>query len=559
MALRPVVQGLYNRQGWPSSATARGLISGFISEPGWNQLQGAQDGSILHPNPIDEDLALLRANWPGAKMKVRVGRAGGFDHATWLRTLCGEFPMYESRDNRFPAPTQIVRWWVDAYVQAYTVLMEKLALEYDNEVDFPEIIEFTFSQGRTFYMEPFIRQIAAKNADGTSINAEAILNAGYTPTLNNNSMYDSIPAHDAFKSIRTSIAISPTQYYDPSTRKGAGEVFNNSSHSVVFGRKMRKILGRRAVLGNNAYTAPLKSPAALYTFLEDMGAPLYYQTENPKEISGQLKATRTQSMDSSRNNMIELPGTYPWGSLIKNADGSFGPGEDPNDTLTDSEVTTWDDDITTNPTETAPGIPGNFNVVVNSSTQVTCSWVYPTGLGIIEIRIYKDGVLAKTVQTYPNDKKTSVILTEQPAGTNVWTARSYNMEESADSNAVTKTLSGGGGGTDTQAPTAPVITSAAQNDVGVVPIVWNASTDNSGTITRYGIERDGVEIGTTTALTFTDNNPIPRSTHVYVVRAYDPAGLNTPSAGKSVVIRAAVEPEVVTGWTKGRRRRWKNR
>lgn len=561
MALRPVTQGCYNRKGWATNATARTLTSGFIAEPGWTQLQGnVQNGPIIHPNPIDDALELLRGDPNDLKLKVRIGRAGGGDHPAWLRTLVGDFHMEDPRDTfNWPNGVDVVCWWKDDYIEAYTVLMEKLALEYEDEVLFPELLEFTMSLGRTFYMEPFIRQISAtaKNPDGTTywINADAILNAGYTPALDNSSRLAGIEAHAAFAQIRMSIAISPNQYYDPVDKKGKGELFNNSSFSVIAGRHARKVLGRRAVLGNNAYTAPLKTPTALYTYLEDMGAPMYYQTENPNRIWPHLKDTRVQSMNSSRNNMIELPGTYPYASVIQPPNPGAG-SKDPADTLTDTEVSTWDADLVSNVTETTPSAPTSFTATVASSTQVDFTWVYPAeGVGIIEIRIYQNGTLKKTVQTYPNDKKLATSVTGLVAGTtSTWLARAYNGVEGPDSNTQTKTTSGTPTG-DTTPPNAAVITSATENADGHVVIAWNAATDNSGTITRYDIERDGTVIGsTTTALTFTDSAPVRGATHVYRVRAFDPSDLNTASAAVSVVISGVpTTPPIATGWRCGRK------
>ena len=56
---------------------------------------------------------------------------------------------------------------------------------------------------------------------------------------------------------------------------------------------------------------------------------------------------------------------------------------------------------------------------------------------------------------------------------------------------------------------------------------WNAAYDNTGYATSYLIYRNGTKIGKTSALTFTDPNPIHGATSSYAVKAADAAGNNS--------------------------------
>ena len=58
---------------------------------------------------------------------------------------------------------------------------------------------------------------------------------------------------------------------------------------------------------------------------------------------------------------------------------------------------------------------------------------------------------------------------------------------------------------------------------------WTASTDNVG-VTGYNILRNGVQIGTSTTTSYTDNSVASNTAYTYTVIAYDAAGIvSTPS------------------------------
>ena len=78
------------------------------------------------------------------------------------------------------------------------------------------------------------------------------------------------------------------------------------------------------------------------------------------------------------------------------------------------------------------------------------------------------------------------------------------------------------GEADTTAPTAPPgIDGALDGDVATIG--WKPSTDDRG-VAAYRVLRDGVEIGSTTATTFTDSGLAPATAYLYTVVAVDAAG-----------------------------------
>jgi len=103
-------------------------------------------------------------------------------------------------------------------------------------------------------------------------------------------------------------------------------------------------------------------------------------------------------------------------------------------------------------------------------------------------------------------------------------------------------------GSDGQAPSAPGSLSAAPASSTSVQLSWTAATDNVG-VAGYRVYRGGVQIGTTTALSYLDTGLQPQTTYGYEVRAYDAAGNVGPAASASAITPAAdnVAPSVPTG------------
>ncbi len=81
---------------------------------------------------------------------------------------------------------------------------------------------------------------------------------------------------------------------------------------------------------------------------------------------------------------------------------------------------------------------------------------------------------------------------------------------------------GGGGGGDTQAPTAPTL-SVNKVKAESVSMKWTASTDNIG-VTGYNVYRDGQLLTTVNKLKYKDITVQPNTTYTYTIKALDAAG-----------------------------------
>ena len=76
---------------------------------------------------------------------------------------------------------------------------------------------------------------------------------------------------------------------------------------------------------------------------------------------------------------------------------------------------------------------------------------------------------------------------------------------------------------DTQSPSVPMNVTAAGQTSSSVQVTWSASTDNTG-VMGYAVYRNGVEVGTSLATSYTDIGLTPSTTYYYAVSAYDVSG-----------------------------------
>ncbi|MFD8915950.1 glycoside hydrolase family 6 protein [Streptomyces sp. NPDC059575] len=97
----------------------------------------------------------------------------------------------------------------------------------------------------------------------------------------------------------------------------------------------------------------------------------------------------------------------------------------------------------------------------------------------------------------------------------------------------------GGGGGDTQAPTAPTGVAVSATTADSVSLTWRAATDNTG-VTGYDVYRDGVRAGSVTGTSYTDTGLSASTTYAYTVKAKDAAGnLSAASAAVSATTKAS--------------------
>src|SRR6267143_1734098 len=119
------------------------------------------------------------------------------------------------------------------------------------------------------------------------------------------------------------------------------------------------------------------------------------------------------------------------------------------------------------------------------------------------------------------------------------------------SQSVTVTVSNGPP-PDTTPPSAPTGLTASAVSSSQINLSWTASSDNVG-VSGYRVFRNGAQIATTSATSFTNTGLSPSTTYTYAVAAFDAAGnLSARSSPASATTPAAPDttpPSVPTGLT----------
>lgn len=163
--------------------------------------------------------------------------------------------------------------------------------------------------------------------------------------------------------------------------------------------------------------------------------------------------------------------------------------------------------------------PGNVQAVATSGTTVTVSW--DTVVGAAAYRVYRGGVqVTQTTNRSFND-----------TGLTPGTAYSYTVSsldtinlESSQSSPVSVTTA--------STPAVPTGLTAVATTGGVV-LDWNNVTGATG----YSIFRNGTEIDTSTASTYTDTEIDPSTTYRYAVSATNAAGDSDESGEVTVTTK----------------------
>ncbi|MFC4586111.1 glycosyl hydrolase family 18 protein [Sphaerisporangium corydalis] len=169
---------------------------------------------------------------------------------------------------------------------------------------------------------------------------------------------------------------------------------------------------------------------------------------------------------------------------------------------------------------TAPSTPGSLRSTATTSSSVSLAWNASTdNVAVTGYNVYRGGNLVTTA--------TGTTYTD--GGLAASTAYSYTVRArdaagnlSANSNQISVTTQGGGGG-DTTAPSTPGSLRSTATSSSSVSLAWNASTDNVG-VTGYNVYRGGSLVTTATGTTYTDGGLAASTAYSYTVRARDAAG-----------------------------------
>ncbi|MGB8455797.1 MAG: hypothetical protein WCD89_26210 [Anaerocolumna sp.] len=190
-----------------------------------------------------------------------------------------------------------------------------------------------------------------------------------------------------------------------------------------------------------------------------------------------------------------------------------------------------------------PTAPTNLSMS-GSADAIILRWdASSDDVGVEGYKIYRDGVeIGTTADTYYTDD------TLTGTGSYVYTVKAYDADGnlSQESAALTVTISDGDGSDpsgNNGIPTAPTNLSISGTSLSVI-LSWDASSDDVG-VEGYKIYRDGVEIGTTTDTSYTDDTITKAGTYLYTVKAYDAEGnLSEASGGFYLTVEDNQAPSV---------------
>jgi hypothetical protein len=294
-ALKPPLQGLVDRTGFPRSRKLIPQVAGFVVDVPWADLQPEAGGPISPHNPIDKAISQIRALPTSQRhaLRIRLRVRGGVEAPDWAKRLGGEPIQVVARG----AQGTIGRFWLRSYGQAYDTLQRDLAKRYD---DVPEIAEVVISRCTTFFAEPMLRQWGDEKTQA------ALLANGYTAEADEDCQHEEIDAQSVWRRTRSDLALNPYQRIGPD-----GNVTADLPFTVKIASYCRKQLGSRCVLANYSIRWPLQpSPyPEMYAAISRAGPPIAFQTAAQSRIGDWQQALEWAA--SKGANSVELNRSYP--------------------------------------------------------------------------------------------------------------------------------------------------------------------------------------------------------------------------------------------------------
>lgn len=194
-------------------------------------------------------------------------------------------------------------------------------------------------------------------------------------------------------------------------------------------------------------------------------------------------------------------------------------------------------------------LPYTFDTIPDSGTVSTSAGGDPIEPGADRVLVQLAGPGGATVSGLATlDPETSTWAFD-PAGDladGAWTATATH-EHAADGEtfvaiATDTAAFSVGSGADTTPPSAPTgLAVSGEPTTTTVTLAWAAATDNVG-VASYRVLRDGVLVGTTAGLAFTDTGLSPATTYTYTVAAEDAAGNVGPASAPALATTAQDAP-----------------
>jgi glucose/arabinose dehydrogenase len=164
----------------------------------------------------------------------------------------------------------------------------------------------------------------------------------------------------------------------------------------------------------------------------------------------------------------------------------------------------------------APTAPSRLVLSNLQCRSATLSWTASTdNIGVAFYDVYHDGQLMTTV----TGNTLATTLTLNPGANWGLYVNARDAAGNVSQASATLPVTVPQCSSDTQAPTVPTGLTASATGTSVA-LKWNAATDNVGVV-AYDVYRNGTKIGSTAALTYTENALAANTTYRYAVTARD--------------------------------------
>ncbi len=195
-------------------------------------------------------------------------------------------------------------------------------------------------------------------------------------------------------------------------------------------------------------------------------------------------------------------------------------------------------EIEVTPDTMSPTVPTGLSATVISHRQVDLSWgASSDNVGVSGYEIYRNGAEVASVNA----------TTYSDTGLMAETEYSYQVR-AVDSSGNVSALSSAASATtpaqpDTISPTVPTGLSATAISHRQVDLSWGASSDNIG-VSGYEIYRNGAEVASVNATTYSDTGLVAETEYSYQVRAVDSSG-NVSALSSAVSAITPAKPDTI--------------
>jgi glucosylceramidase len=255
-----------------------------------------------------------------------------------------------------------------------------------------------------------------------------------------------------------------------------------------------------------------------------------YFTECSGSQSSNPANTFSDSLDWQTENLI-IGATRNWAKTVTTWNMALDPSGGPS-----MNCTTCTAAVTVNNSAGTAAYNAEYYVLGQAS-----KFVKP-GAVRIDSNTFGPGNLEDVAFRNPDGSSALIVLNADTAS-----ARTFNVEENGQY--FTSTLParavatfswnpGSGGGSDTTPPSAPAGLTASGTTSSSTTLNWTASTDNVG-VAGYDVYRNGTQVATTTATSYTDTGLSPSTGYSYTVKAYDAAGNVSAASNPATVTTTA--------------------